>query len=188
MENVEHLAIISRFNEDISWVSYLKIPHVIYNKGEKIPEDSIEIPNIGRESETFVRYIVSNYNNLPKNCTFLQGNPFDHFRDVLEIINNVELFENFVFLADNIYFSDINGLPHHELNLEKILNLLGIKNNFKLFQFGAGAQFTVSRDLILNRPLDWWVKLYELHSSEPNLPWILERLWKVIFLSPVSND
>ena len=61
--------IISRFKEDISWLnSYKEFKLYIYNKGDEVAYNNckniINIPNLGRESHTWLYHIVNNYNKL----------------------------------------------------------------------------------------------------------------------------
>ena len=70
--------IISRYKEDISWLSNHKEFDVfIYNKGPKIRDCEfqkiINLKNVGRESHTWIYHIISNYDNLSDNNIFLQG-------------------------------------------------------------------------------------------------------------------
>ena len=75
--------IVARYNESIDWLNFAMDKRVIFNKGEKlnIPNE-ILVPNVGRESETYLRYIIENYDNLPDICVFLQGRISDHIRYV----------------------------------------------------------------------------------------------------------
>lgn len=80
------LTIISRYKEDISWAKDLKGDILIYNKSDDFPFDfpKTNVPNVGREAETFVRSVVENY-DIIKNyqyVIFLQGFPFDHCPDL----------------------------------------------------------------------------------------------------------
>ena len=61
--------ILSRFKEDISWVKHHKdFKLYIYNKGNEIQNSDfkniIKLPNLGRESQTWLYHIVNNYKNL----------------------------------------------------------------------------------------------------------------------------
>lgn len=42
---------VAKYNENISWSHYLPVPVTVYDKSK-------DIPNIGREGETFLRHIV----------------------------------------------------------------------------------------------------------------------------------
>ena len=70
--------IISRFNENISWLDeFNEFDKTVYNKGEKIKNITntkiITLNNVGRESHTWLFHIVNNYNNLDDINIFLQG-------------------------------------------------------------------------------------------------------------------
>ena len=57
--NMRLISVIARYEEDIDWLKDLKGNVIVYNKGS----DNLSIPyikseNIGRESETYCRFIV----------------------------------------------------------------------------------------------------------------------------------
>jgi hypothetical protein len=73
---------IAHFNEDLSWLSTNASNCSIYSKGEspEHPEafaNSTRLPNIGRETHTYLTHIVRNYHSLPHATLFLQGNIHD---------------------------------------------------------------------------------------------------------------
>lgn len=72
--------VIARYNEDIKWLDPIKNHCIIYNKGEKLNiQHEIIIPNnVGRESHTYLLYIIDNYYNLPNIIVFSQGKISDH--------------------------------------------------------------------------------------------------------------
>ena len=70
--------IISRFNENISWLEEIKgFKIIIYNKGKKLSNKKfkkiINLNNVGRESHTWLYHIVENYKDLDDVNIFLQG-------------------------------------------------------------------------------------------------------------------
>jgi len=76
--------VVARYNEDISWTK--RYPNVtIYNKGSPINgyDNVINLPNVGREGHTFYTHIVLNYDNLDDMTIFLQGNPFEHTKNII---------------------------------------------------------------------------------------------------------
>jgi hypothetical protein len=92
--NVE--IVIARYNEDISWIN--KIPSktkiTIYNKGiDDIKYPSIKLPNVGRESHTYLTHIIDNYDNLADTTIFTQGEPFFHSPNFIELVKEPQLFE-----------------------------------------------------------------------------------------------
>ncbi len=109
----KRLTIVARYNEDISWTESLPGDVVIYNKGESFPYQypRIDIENIGREAETYVRAILDFYDKLEEfdSICFLQGNPFDHCKDIMDILSKhmflyfhdrQETYQPIIYLAD----------------------------------------------------------------------------------------
>jgi hypothetical protein len=71
--------VVARYNEDISWLGPEMNNCIIYNKGNKLNlKNEIILDNIGRESETYLNYIIINYNNLPDVVVFTQARIDDH--------------------------------------------------------------------------------------------------------------
>lgn len=71
--------IVAKYKEDIGWIRFFDRDNIIiYDKSDNPVPDSIPRPNIGRESETFLHYIIENYDNLCDVTIFVQGNPFEH--------------------------------------------------------------------------------------------------------------
>lgn len=104
--NCENTIIISRYNEDLEWI-YVLLKEtwinkcIIVNKGDDLPDlhsDKIQIiksENIGREGETYLSYIINNYEQLPDNIWFVQGNPFDHSPDFLNLMSE-NVIQNYI--------------------------------------------------------------------------------------------
>lgn len=66
--------VLSRYDEDTSWVQRFRRQArlVIYNKGP--PQNgTIELPNVGRESHTYLHHIVNNYDDLARWTVFSQA-------------------------------------------------------------------------------------------------------------------
>jgi hypothetical protein len=71
--------VVARYNEDINWLQNEISNCIIYNKGLDLGiNNQIFLPNVGRESETYLRYVIDNYFNLPDVVIFTQGNISDH--------------------------------------------------------------------------------------------------------------
>lgn len=62
-KNVE--IVLARYNEDYAWSDYYKKFRTVYNKGiDSRDPKSISLPNIGRESHTYLYHICKNYHKL----------------------------------------------------------------------------------------------------------------------------
>lgn len=192
--------VVARYNEDISWVDKFKKSRLfIYDKGDEI-NDFIKLPNIGRESHTYLTHIVNNYDNLSDYTTFLQGNPYDgskgHLnRDPDYIESPTDIF-NFMPLSYMLR-CDLNGNPHHpNLEVDKIIFDKYFTHKPEYIEFCVGAQFIVSKRAILNRSKYFYSELLNEFSrvdidnsltggggNTPGnkMPWVLERVWSYIF-------
>lgn len=81
-ENFE--IVITRYNEDISWSDNYKNYRTIYNKGkDDLNCECIRVPNMGRDGETVVRHIVTNWDNLADTTFFCQGKMNDRSDQIL---------------------------------------------------------------------------------------------------------
>jgi hypothetical protein len=136
--------VIAKYKEDTSWIANLnknKFNTIIYNKIDNLekPIDN-NLPNIGRESYTYIYYIVKNYYNLPESVIFLQGFPLDHCGNIPEIwsryFSNIHLFDN--------YCNYANYCKHEQTSEQKemqdkltitLVNYLNHKNDFNSLEF-----------------------------------------------------
>ncbi len=173
---MSNLVVVARFDEDIRWLDQLHWDYLVYNKGEHIDKEYKSIPNIGREGETYLRYIIEFYNKFPDYIAFVQGDPFPHCSNIINKINNVPLDNQIINLSDWI----VTDNPDSALMLHNV-EALELNYTEHLFTFPAGAQFIVPRDYIMNKSLNWWEKCYDVYVSNNNNPWSFERLWPLIF-------
>lgn len=168
--------VVSRYQENIDWINKLKtdIKTTIYNK---FYNESIELPNLGRESHTYLYHIVNNYDNLEDYTIFLQGNPFDHEPNIIELINNMKL-EN-----QNFFFGRTIKISGRTLPINYFLNLLFDIQNYSKIRFFCGAQFIVTKESIVSKPQDFYVFLLKLvsHDINPVEAYIFETIWPFIF-------
>ncbi|XP_022083782.1 uncharacterized protein LOC110975530 isoform X2 [Acanthaster planci] len=70
--------VISHYNEKLDWVKPLASHSHVYHKGkDKGPPFDVykweKLPNVGRESHTYLHHIIHNYDNLADLTVFLQG-------------------------------------------------------------------------------------------------------------------
>jgi hypothetical protein len=112
--------IISRYNENLNWTMeypYNKYKYTVYNKGnnENFKKTNvtniINLPNVGRESHTYLYHIINNYDNLKDINVFLPGSiDTNHtiFKKQLissKLINYIEKYNTSVFIS----FDDIKN-------------------------------------------------------------------------------
>ncbi len=85
-------------------------------------------------------------------------------------------------MSEKILFCNLNGCKHHPgLPLKNVYNIIfqGEPEPQRI-TFGAGAQFVVSKELILKRPKSFYEKVLKLHEHRI-LPWVIERFYTLIF-------
>ncbi|CCO23052.1 DUF3431 domain-containing protein [Maridesulfovibrio hydrothermalis] len=201
-------AVIARYREDLSWAGELQCRATIYNKGEPPVEGAVVLPNIGRESHSYLTHIINNYSVLPEFTVFLQGSPFFHMEEGADCaVLNALILEN---VSRNVPFKgfawfrmvcDQLGRPHQLCDPEKEGRWLGWGKDIpvgevyeylfnrpaprKFIASAATGLFMVRRDRILIRPVEFYEKALSLIESDPhdanNTGHAFERLWQVIF-------
>lgn len=185
------LVVISKYNEDVSWTEKIIHDVLIYDKSDSPIPNSIVRPNVGRESETLLYYIITHYDNLPDITIFLQGDPRSNpirytYEEVLcEVNKNHEPILKTIATWEGDM--DINK---YWLRSCKILNdiLFDTDDNVK---FSSGVQYVIPKENIQYRPLNLYIMLYDeivkygnkhLDFKKTNLDdgidaWTLEVVW-----------
>jgi hypothetical protein len=190
------LIVVARYNEDINWTK--QFPNVkIYNKGEPLNDNYNEefLDNVGREGHTYYKYIYDNYDNLEDYTIFLQGEPFYHCPDLVERINKYmnepELNISFNLLSRETLPTNLSGCPcHYNLPLIDVYErIFGERKTEMGFMFGSGGQFIVSRDAILKRPREFYLKIVEMlqYDRHPIEGYVMERFHTLVF-NGENND
>jgi hypothetical protein len=198
--------VVARYREDVSWLAALPWPAVVYDKsGTPGPH---ALPNVGRESHTFLHHILSRYPEFPDCTVFLQADPFPHLapgtrpeglaRTIAELAARGVAFKG---LADYTVRCDALGRPHHlrdELGRGKwagwgrdipvgelyaALFAGPVPESFHT-RAPAGLLF-VSSGRILARPRGLYARAMAAILADPqdagNTGHALERLWSLIF-------
>jgi hypothetical protein len=187
--------VISKYDEDVEWIKGIKYDTIIYDKSETPIKGSIPRPNIGREAETLLYYIIEYYNNLPDLTIFLQGDPRSNpvsftYQEVIDEVNKDHECELKTILTweGNIIDSD-----YWLKSVEILNNILFIDGN--RIKYSSGVQYIIPKKIILNRPLCLYKILYdqvikygckELVADKKDLSdgidaWTMEIIWGSIF-------
>jgi Protein of unknown function (DUF3431). len=171
--------VVSRYSEDIGWLSLVpKEYHVfLYDKG--YGTNGIKLPNVGRESHTYIHHIVKHYGALPDYTVFAQGDPFHHVPSFMMVLERV-LYEKPDWEAWGLELEcDRWGGPHHieKLPCQEIYSEIIGKELPDKLRFNCGAQFCVSRKNIQRIKRPTWERALKLSEDMKLLPWAIERLW-----------
>jgi hypothetical protein len=169
--------VIAKYNENISWSHYLPVPVTVYDKSK-------DIPNIGREGETFLRHIVERYDSLSEKTLFLQGDPFDHSRAITTDIGEII----FRYRQADIKTITPFECPYHKEHVDEI-SILEIRKNFKtllnrdppeFIHFAAGCQYVIHSDYIKRRPKEYYQGFRDFLTNDHNC-YVFERIFPYIF-------
>jgi hypothetical protein len=187
--------VVARYNEDISWTKQFTNV-LIYNKGKDLDNTEynvIKLNNVGREGHTFYKHIYDNYDNLDEHTIFLQGDPFAHTINLIDklnkYINNKNLkYERIGYTELRCWLSGCKihiGLPIKEVYKK----LFGSEKEEMEFFFTGGGQFIVSKEIILSRPKNFYLKIVKLleYDVDPIEGYIIERINELIFHEPINN-
>lgn len=178
--------IVSHYKEDLGWLQELSrsdFKITIYNKyeGENL------LPNVGRESHTYLTHIVNHYENLADVSIFLQGNPIEHCKDLLKKLESVKYYKyEYLGLSDGLIMCDGNGRPHcggDHLPAAKLYEWLFDAESPEVFVCNSAGQFAVTRDAIKLRSKAFYEKALKTldYDINPIEGYCFERMWSSIF-------
>jgi hypothetical protein len=164
-------------------VAQVNMPVIIYDKWFKNVEYAL--PNVGRESHTYIRYIVDHYERLPEVIVFAQGNPFPHEPAFIERINSLDDDVTFCPLGRAMMTFDCNGRPDHweDLPIRRIYGELFGEEFPEEDTCYSGGQFAVSGKRVTAREKRFYVQCLQYldYCENPIEGYVFERLWHRIF-------
>ena len=199
--------VISRYNEDISWIKDYEVDYVIYNKGEDLPEEYNvkKVPNIGNNQRDIFQYIYENYNKLPDVMAFVQGDPFYHCKkevfDKLIVKKELTALETcdlagrgkwkrneggeFIEINDSWYIpvqdKDYNNECKYKSHEEFIGKYFDGYEKEEWLRFAPGSQYVVPKANVLKYPKSFWKGLMdELPKNHMTEGHIIERTMTTI--------
>lgn len=207
--------VIARYRESLFWVPELGLPYVVYDKGPEPVSDARVLPNVGRETHTYLTHIVQEWEHLAGHTVFLQGDPFAHLSGdgktevlvlkgmIMECVEKKVPFKGFAWFRLKC---DGLGRPHDLKKPENEGRWAGWGKDIpvaevfsKLFDASPPAQFIgraatgifcVSAERVKTRPKEFYAHALRLVADDPqdeeNTGHAFERLWQLIFNGNVS--
>lgn len=202
--------VVAAYEENLDWVKKIKHKKIIYNKSKRYVEESEDckmfyLPNIGRESHTYLHHIVQNYDDLSDVTIFCQGNPFDHCPEFLRVANCNSISrmnmlsqkcderdwpndENYCGIG-HYYLYDLMVMTKDDWDLQHkipfyIIGLDVMYPRCKPMRFCKalwGANFAASKKNIHRFTKDQYQKLIDYHEEFWTFPWSMEIIWHHIF-------
>jgi len=185
--------IVAVYRESLNWLRERKFDNEKIYAYNKLPRDDYNfiesLPNVGRESHTFIWHILKNYDKINSDyLMFLQGCPFIHFsgkRDNMSyvIFNHNYNLVHLYYPLGNVVECDAIGQPYSPWDPGVYLiwdKLFGWDLPQSFFAVN-GAQQIVHKSLIHNRSKKFWEIALEMHYEYEDAPWAFEILWSYIF-------
>jgi len=218
MENKQDdvVMVISHYNEDLTYLNekpFSDYKQIIYTKGVNDPKceqcaEFIKLDNVGVCIHTYLKYIIDNYDNLPKIVIFLAASCMDeHKKDkTLKTLQKVEDTQDSVFMvttyqepvAKSLYDFVLDVYPvanekNRSLNPDMTMSKSEIRpfgkwyekhfNGIDIYAVNYQTLFAVSREHILNRSKESYenlIKLVDRHKNEESAHYF-ERAMLAIF-------
>lgn len=156
--------VVARYNESVDWVKDLNYNAIVYNKNKEDNDVFLNnLPNVGREGHTFFHHIVNNYDNLSDYIAFVQGNPFDHCKNIIDEINDFDFKKEFKPLGNVVELT----MEHESINQQ--VQSFSKTNDFNItypIHLVPGAQYIISKRLIKKRSKEFYQKILNQLSNE----------------------
>ena len=211
--------VVARYNEDLAWTReppFDQFCYLVYNKGPNEDFDKthvtqvITLPNVGRESHTFLYHIVSQYERLTPLQVFFSGSMnLSHKKamgkDILKrllanggtrapyVCKHTSQSIRQLFMGFMLSHWTCTDKKNKELNAESLLQPSPLRPYERWYQHHFGDQeaydhrcagvFAVDARDILQHPVTRYEKLMEGVSghSNPEEGHYLERSWAAVF-------
>ena len=212
--------VIARFEEDLAWIPSIDLDitnTIVYNKGSEVvfpfPCEVKTLPNIGRETHTYLTHVVNNYSSLKDITFFVQGSAFtqeakeDRVKAIVahlknkkssaivttkneELINRTKYFYINYWSCTNENNRAKNPDPTLSLCPDRPLgNWFSIHfPNEELQRVSFSGILAVTRQDILKRPLTFYQSLLDqLTDANPEVGHYIERVFTNIFSIDLEN-
>jgi hypothetical protein len=207
--------VVAHYDEDLSWLESHAHVVTVYHKGPQplqspgIFSQTSILPNVGRESHTYLHHIVHHYHDLADVTLFTQGQVDDHLGPEITLTQMLDacrsLPENDPFMIFSKHglkqFDRWSGIPHVKKWKEDqesgvLRSADTTPGEFWKWVFGFdhpdvitfswGAIFAVRKEAIWTRSREFYERLLGLFEQighlNPEEGHFMERFWLSIFV------
>ena len=172
--------VVSRWNQDISWISQYAPSMILYDRSDDPTPSSIIVPNIGSDISDKLHFIITNYNNLPPVAIYTKANLFKYIsQPEFDKVKNNSWFTPLLttnhrtyndesgkpvcYYKDGIYW-EVNNLWYlneHPIKYDpkEIQALMGI-DKMEYVPFAPGSNYILTAEDIKRHPVEFYIKLY----------------------------
>ncbi|XP_078381629.1 uncharacterized protein LOC144664392 [Oculina patagonica] len=205
--------VIAHYNENLDWITPIASNAHVYHKGNDLQPPPVQLhawdrlPNVGRESHTYLHHIINNYDNLPETTIFLQADnrhlpcrfftrpPMDYVYEIKSMTSlNITCQKPRRFTSwEEIRYSSkwLKILRSGEMRRANLTlrdfftELFGFPPPSFVY-FCPGGCFAATRDMIKKHPKSFYIKAVSFLDNHPNPEegHYFERLWSTIFSLP----
>jgi hypothetical protein len=186
--------VVSHCNESLQWIPSVGIENVmVYTKCGAAPNRTLPYEwrtgeNVGRETETFARHLLEQYDALAPYTVFVQGN-LAHGGDVVEQLRALQKRppSACALLGAPVVRARADGCPNHcGLAIQATCARLATAHTTcrAPFPFAAGGQFVLTRQRARALSRARYAEMLAMMRGEarykrraPLYPYVFERLW-----------
>lgn len=193
--------VLSRYNQDVSWVYKYSKDVMIYDRSEDPLPGSIVVPNIGTDIHDKLSFIIDNYDNLPSVAVYTKANLFKYMpKPQFEKVRKNKTFTPLLdahhptymptcFYDEEGMYNEINNYwylgAHPPKDHDSVRELLDLLNNVTMYHtFAPGSNYILPKENILKHTKVFYMKLRSFLEWDryPGEAQILERnlynLWR----------
>lgn len=191
--------VTNHYNEDLEWLKKSNVPLVICSKTLPSPQCNVD-QNKGREATAILKYIIDNYEHLPKHIAFLHGHESAwHHQgkmNILHVIQNCAKIHEYGYISLNNHFINDRNMDNPKMkHLHEVWPKLFepyLKRPAPAYLLhDCCAQFIVSCERIKRHPKKVYQHWYNyIMYQDPNndggylISVVFEYLWHIIFGEP----
>jgi hypothetical protein len=159
--------ISSHYEEDLSWINFVKYEVIVYSKTIK-NKNFINFNKV-QEAPAYLKYIIDNYESLPEYTIFVHGHLYsEHQKDknIIDIINNISFDDDIINLnrsdwENSITIGEDKWDKKYSWLSENWQDIFGTYLDLPLkMTFHSSAQFAVNKKCIIQYPIEFWKKLF----------------------------
>jgi len=186
--------IVAKYKEDVSWINELKneFDIIVYNKDNNMDPYNlnfvkteyyidgikwVDLPNIGREAQTYLFHIIENFDDLYDLEVFTQGDPFSHSPYFIQTLLNIDpsdyyknlsneratqIRSDFIQCESNLvyfYYGTVNTL-HREIFQKDVP---------ERYEIGIRGMFSANNNAIRDNDIDLYKKCYSKFDTKKYL-------------------
>jgi hypothetical protein len=171
--------VIAAYDKNLSWMDKLNtdIKKTIYRKGINTnnPNEIFVEQNLGRCVHSFFNHIYINYDNLSDLTFFAQDYPFDHWENIVEVINDgVDKCNECAALKIGGYW----GFHFNSLQAPKKIEVKDISDNIQALSVGTMWELSTSRQFDSGKVL---VCESNGHPHDYNPRINVDKIWNLLF-------